>query len=216
MTLIRIVKILAVLLGVGTLFVTLSALFRSSAITLPTGFHMPGVAMEFARTEKELQTVLSGANSPEKMRSGLNLDSRLVIPLYVVFFIVFASWLKQANPQQSNLLIVAIIIFILAAGISDYLENFFATQTLNAYEKGSLTDAMFFRNSIATTAKWGLIAFTMFLVALGLFKNNLNFVGSVYLLNALIFAIGLVWHRPIVEWGFTMMGLTWLITLLVK
>jgi hypothetical protein len=179
---------------VGAAILALTLVVRKTP-GLPRGFTKPMLALEMARTNEEVKRTRDRVRNASSITTGIIFDSIVVIPAYTVLFILFArSETVRPLPYSGLLQIV-----IAAAAAADFAENISILRKRPAFPFGA--------------AKWALIALELALVAVVFFQKGGYWPigGVVYLLSAIGLTVG-VWYVPILEYGFSAMGLALLIT----
>jgi hypothetical protein len=210
-----IIRILAPLLGVGTLALTLPDLLGSPWSGLPQGYRLPGIALDLARDSRTVLKLFR-AKKPDgttpttrAFRRDLKLDQYIVVPLYILLFVAVGLWLVGGTALYARWLGIAGMVCVALAGLFDTLENIRTFRVLDAVDDPPLADAVVDRMRQASVAKWAFIAGTLVFLSVPFLVNPRSIVvGVISLLTAVVFAVGLAGHRPLVEWGFGSMGLT--------
>jgi hypothetical protein len=196
----------APLTGGFLLCLTLSKLLQPTS--LPRGFHLPGILLELVENENEAKAVRD-ASEDGRIRLGLVIDTFFFIPLYTSLFLVMGWWLAGRDvPFATWLGVVVCIGIVLAAGF-DVLENVRTFELLRASSPKVLDGIR-----QAALVKWGTL-FTLVLVLCCPFLRTggwLLLVGLIYLITGVVGLLGVVWLRPLVEWGFMLIGLSLLVT----
>jgi len=90
----------------------------------PQGYHLESgsLALQFAGTAARAKELIGQIHS-SVIQEQLTLDSKLVIPLYVLLFIGFGTWLCMRLSRQWRSIGVFAWILALAGATADFLEN---------------------------------------------------------------------------------------------
>lgn len=145
----------------------------------------------------------------------------MVIPVYVALLVVLGVWLLGRGVRSARVLGVLIIAAALLAGYSDRRENQGIRSIVAQYQEdpggGQIQQDTVDHMRRWSILKWGFLATTMALLSVPFFARRRSLpIGGLYLLCALTYAVGLIGHRAglagLVEWGFYLMGLAWLLT----
>ena len=209
----RLLGLLPLLLGLaiaaGTTFAFVNTVRRQQV--LPGGLHVPGLAIEMARTPEEVLKIEQfvapqGGDAragAAQLRKGVTIDFGF-IGFYTLVFLVFSWWLKRRRfPEARGIAIAGAILAIATAGF-DVLENFRLYSVLDA----ALPDSSMLHNlRIATFLKWILCFETTSVLSL-LFLSRKDYwylLGLVLLIVSQLGVLGLFYH-PLLEIAFLGLG----------
>jgi hypothetical protein len=214
---IGIIKGLSMLLGAVILILTVPKFFNPPAPGLPRGSRLAGIAFEMALRRDEAKTLVGVQKGAEAVRKNSRLDDFVIVPLYVALFVALGLWATGRGFPLAAAVGAAVIALAILAGIADWTENHRTRVLLSELERGEIDETAMAAMRHAAIAKWALIAAVMALLATPFLWGRRNLaLGLLYLLCALVYAAGLLSHRsggrPLVEWGFCLMGLAWLAT----
>ena len=205
-TVINIFRFVAPLAGLMLLLITLPRLLGPAA--LPRGFHLPGLLLELVETEDEVEAV-KRVTPPDTIRQALKFDNFVFIPLYTLIFLVLGYWLAgRAQPFALALGIMVCVGVVVMAGF-DVLENARTYEVLKA-SSPQVVDAI----RHAALVKWSILFALALVLSLPFLRSGgwLFLVGLLYLVTAAVGLLGVVWFRPLVQWGFMLTGLSLLVT----
>jgi hypothetical protein len=163
------------------------------------------------QTGQDLQNIAQNPDWKQKIKDALPLDNRFFIPAYCLVFILVGVTLARQGGLLRAAIGLAVCVCVLAAGRFDYVEN---ANTMPGLDNPS--DAAAQAISQASLVKWWLFVTICALLALPLLIFGANrlviLVGALYLLAAILGAIGLTWNRPLVEWFFALIGVVIMLT----
>jgi hypothetical protein len=199
MTNLTALRVFGGLMGLVILAMTLPRLINKPV----NQFHMDVLRLEWERDPKTVDEILGKLGRQIVLRD-LAIDSFLIVPLYVAFFIGLAFTLRLSGSALSEVLFYAIIASIVIAGIADWFENYFTARLVSNRVSGSLIDLKYY----ACFIKWGFIAVTLLLASIAfLFQGNI-WVPLAGFATVTVFGIGFIASRPLTQWGFALMGAT--------
>jgi hypothetical protein len=135
------------------------------------------------------------------------MDSYLIVPLYTAFFTWLAFSLRSTGSAMSQFLFYAIIASILTAGFADLLENLYTSRIAAGHATESLVNQKYY----ACFMKWGFIAATLLFVSMVFLLRGSIWVPLVGFTTVIVFVLGFTVNRPLVQWGFSLMGATLLV-----
>jgi hypothetical protein len=216
-----IARIFAFAVGGLMLYYGLPVLFRPAPAGLPQGMHMPGIAAELALNPGEAARYIELQRGPRYVLYGLDYDDHVVIPVYVTLLVVLGIWLFGRGIPYARVLGILVIAAALFAGYSDRNENQWLRQMTAEYQKapdgGQIEQDTVDDMRAWSLHKWGLLALSMALLSVPFFARKRSLpVALVYFASAVAYLVGLIGHRAglpgLVEWGFYLMGLAWLVT----
>jgi len=217
-----IARILAFVVGALMLYFSLPVLFRPAPEGLARGAHLPGISLELALDPGEAAHFVDLQRGARYVLAGLDYDDHVVIPVYVILLVVLGIWLLGRGVPSARGLGVLVIAAALSAGYSDWRENQGIRSIVAEYQKdpggGQIQQDTVDSMRGWSILKWGLLATAMALLSVPFFaarRRSLP-IAVLYLLCALTYAVGLIGHGAglagLVEWGFYLMGLAWLLT----
>ena len=139
-----------------------------------------------------------------------------MILIYVFLFISIGLWLRVSNIKLSKEAGLLVIVFAICAGISDTFEN---SYTITALERMRTNNINLLLSNMYTASifKWSFLAliFTVLSIPVISIKRPINkLAGMIYILTTIVFAIGILipGFRYLIEWGLSLMGLSFLVT----
>jgi len=216
-----IARIFTFVVGALMLCVSLPKLFRPAPEGLPRGAHLPGISLELALDPREAIHFINLQQGPQKVLDGLDRDDHAVIPVYVSLLVVLGIWLFGRSVPSARVLGVLVIAAALLAGYSDRRENQGIRSIVAQYQKdpggGQIQQDTVDHMRGWSILKWGLLATVTALLSVPFFAGPRSLpIAVLYLLCALTYTVGLIGHRAglagLVEWGFYLMVLAWLLT----
>lgn len=217
-TWLSILRILAFVIGLGTLGITVPALVTKPVQGLPKGFHLPSLSLEWAQDKDQANSIFkvlmkNDAKTKQQILF-LNIDSWIIVPMYVVFFIGLGIYLWTSGTPVQRMLIVGIIIAVLVAGLADLIENHRTLLLIDSYvskkPQGGLDESdsvLLLQKYRAYAMKWAFHALVLACVGILFSLRGNLWVGLPNVAAALVLGIGLIGSNSIVEWGFAFMGL---------
>jgi hypothetical protein len=203
------------------LFFSLPVLFRPAPEGLARGAHLPGISLELALDPGEAVHFINLQRGARYVLAGLDYDDHVVIPVYVALLVVLGVWLFGRGVPYARVLGVLVIAAALLAGYSDLRENQGIRSIVAQYQQdpggGQIQQDTVDSMRGWSILKWGLLATAMGLLSVPFFARRRSLpVAVLYVLCALTYAVGLIGHGAgfagLVEWGFYLMGLAWLLT----
>jgi hypothetical protein len=215
-----IARIFAFVVGALMLYSSLPVLFHPAPKGLPRGAHLPGISLELALDPGEAVRFIDLQGGPRPVLAGLDFDDHAVIPVYVALLVVLGIWLLGRGVPSARVLGVLVIGAALLAGYSDRRENQGIRSMVAQYQGpggGQIRHDTVDTMRGWSILKWGALATAMALLSVPFFARRRSLpVALLYLLCALIYAVGLIGHRAglagFVEGGFFLMGFAWLLT----
>ncbi len=221
-----ILRVLAFVIGIGILLISLpNALSRQKA-GLPGNFHLPGIAQEWTQSPQEANLILEKYTPPAIANRDINLDTWLIVPMYLLFFVNLALHLLTTGSRTQNILAMGVIVAVLIAAVADFIENHRTLALVEAFvqkqAQGGLNgdDQILLQQKFqAYVVKWMFLAIVLGFVGLiftiqatiggGLpnIKTAASLaIGIPNLAAAAFFALGLARSNSLVEWGFILFG----------
>ncbi len=196
--------------GAAVVLLTLQTLLHKQEPVL-RNFRSPVLAVEFVETGQDLASIAKNAEWKQRIKDALPLDNRFFIPAYCLIFVLVGAMLAWQGGRLPLVIGLGVCLCVLVAGRFDYVEN---ANTMPGLDNPS--DAAAQTISQASLVKWWLFVTICGLLALALLISGGNrlviLVGALYLLAAILGAIGLAWNRPLVEWFFALMGVAIILT----
>lgn len=163
---------------------------------LPGGFGGHVLALEFARTAGEVETILGDArhNNRSVMRRELYIDFGFIAS-YLVLYLLLAALLKRVTRDLPLLTVLAIVGAVCTAGF-DVLENVRALRAL-ATPPSNLGDATVAGILDASVIKWTFSFVTIALLSLAFPQGQraTNTLRALFMLTAVAGLVGLAKHR---------------------
>ncbi|MBI5351572.1 MAG: hypothetical protein HZB50_02925 [Chloroflexi bacterium] len=202
-------RIIGGVMGLVVLSLTLPKIFKPASEVFAGRFKMPGMAIEWVRAPEEAQKII--VSHSKELKQGLGLDTYFIVPIYVLYYIGLAWFLRSQSGAWGNYLAIGVIVCITIAGFFDEGENFYTKKILDAFEDKSIKpDASWLdKKFYACYIKWALIAIVLALTGIMFLSRGNSLAGSVNLLGALIFLIGFANKEFFLsEWGFAGMGMS--------
>jgi hypothetical protein len=196
------VWVVSTLGGLAIFLGTVWRLLRSRP--LRSGFRLPALALELVQDEEQVKAI-EEKYPPERIRRDLRLDLFVFIPLYLALFLALGYWLLRSDAlPYAHLLGIAASLCVAGAALFDVLENLRTFSVLRQLNQSGVD-----RIRRAALAKWSLFFVMMALLAIPFAWQGgwLLIVAAIYLIAAGTGIIGLVWHRPLIEWAFALVGL---------
>lgn len=182
------------------------------ALTLPQlinkpfhQFNMQTVQLEWERDPNKAKEIIGKMGRDRTLRD-LKLDSWVVVPLYIALFIWLAFHLKTVEHPLGPVLFFAIIVTILIAGVFDLFENYYTARVVTGQTTQSLLDMKYY----ACFLKWALIAAALLLVSVAFLLRGNTAVALTGFATVVVFVLSFIAFRPLVQWGFVLMGVTFL------
>jgi hypothetical protein len=177
---------------------------------LPGGFHRQALALELVRNPDDIEQITRVYPPPEVNRD-LMLDTSVFIPLYVLLFLSISLWLAGSHVPRPLLLAGVIAACVLLAGAFDVAENLRQWAILERADQAGAD-----RVRHAALVKWFLLFFMTAVLSLPFLRRRswVRTVGILYLLTAAVGITGVLdaSRHPLIEWGFTILGLALLPT----
>lgn len=216
-----IARIFAFVVGALMLGFSLPVLFRPAPEGLPWGAHLPGISLELARDPGEAVHFINLQRGARYVLAGLDYDDHVVIPVYVALLVVLGIWLLGRGVPSARMLGILVIAAALLAGYSDWRENQGIRSIVAQYQKdpggGQIQQETVDQMRGWSILKWGLLAAAMALLSVPFFARRRSLpIAVLYLFCTLTYTVGLIGHgvglAGLVEWGFYLMGLAWLLT----
>lgn len=197
----RLVGISSCVIGSVILLWTLSALLSPPPDSLPPGFHLLGLALELPASPDEVGRI--NPQLKDQVKNGLWADSFLVVPVYVLLFVAQGVLLRR---NGWNVIGIGVIVCAVLAGLADEIENSRQVVLLQANHP---TDPQVLHVYIAASFKWALLGVVMLLLGTAAWERDgwWKLASSVSFSSAALLLMGIGVHRPLVQYGFTLMGL---------
>jgi hypothetical protein len=166
-------------------------------------FHLPEIAFEWEREPGQINKIIEAKKAEGgNFLTELNIDTFLFIPIYTILFIYLAFYLRASDLAAGNRYFYAIIVCILTAAIFDWTENYFMYRIINQGVSTELASYKYY----ACYIKWSLIALAVFIISLSFFSLGNLWVAVPGFAAFAIFVIGILFTRPLIQWGFGMLG----------
>lgn len=203
--LMKIFRVAALFAGMLLLFMTLSKLLKPT--TLPRGFHIPGILLELAESEDEVEAVKQ-VKPPDEIRKDLWNDTLIFIPLYTFLFFVIGLWLTGRGVPFAFQLGIATCVGTVVMAAFDLLENMRISEAIKASSPQIVESIRH-----AALVKWGILFGLVLMVSYPFLRAGgwLLIFGTLFLITSVVGLLGVFWHRPLVEWGFMLVGLSLLV-----
>lgn len=199
-------RIIGFVMGAFILMITLPGLLNRTGEFFPGGFKLRGLALEWVKKPDEAIKIID--THAARLLKDLKLDSQIVVPLYVFYYIALAWYLKIQGSTREIFLASAITISILIAGLYDLRENAFTSKVINNFNNSGRLDITNLEQKYwACYIKWSLIALVILLIGVMLITQGNSLTGMINLLAAIIFLAGFIGSKSITEWGFAAMGI---------
>ena len=169
---------------------------------LPNGFNKRMMALEFARTQGDVNTLSAGDELKTSLRKALWFDSTVAIPVYWIFFISLAAFLYGHNVFPPKLWLIGLPLVISIAAVADQIENL---SMLAAFDMRPGAETI----HVAAYIKWAGLGLSCALVGVGLIGGGWRAVPATiaYWGVAIVMANALYTDEPRVEIAFGMMGI---------
>ncbi|MBI5965156.1 MAG: hypothetical protein HY863_16885 [Chloroflexi bacterium] len=198
-------RILGVVMGAFILLITLPKLLNRKGEVFPGGFKLPGLALEWEKESGNAAKIIKPRK--DRLSADIKLDTRFVIPLYVLYYVALAWFLNIQGASRETYLAVAVTICIIVAGFLDLRENSFTSKILDNFASlGDKDVSNLTQKYLACYGKWALIAIVILLTGIMLIWHGNNLAGIFNLLVALVFLAGFIGSKSLTEWGFALMG----------
>ena len=181
------------LIGLAVIAVSLSLLFvfPKEAGTLPAGFTTPILAFEFVQTPQEAQALFDSPSIDQQtLLTAMNRGNRfdyIYLILYPLFLLTFS--LKAAQLTGRKMLYAPAALAVLMS-IADALENVQLLRIANKLGGGDFS-AELSALHLFTWLKWGSIATTFLLLAIGYFWQGKLFSKVIALGGVITFALAI-------------------------
>jgi len=221
----RLVGALTVVMGL-TILLTMIMSFRQVStlqLSLPGGFHAPGLALQRARSTNEAGEIIKTAgqfekNAPKEEQSLTlagkgRLTQNILVDWFVIFYYLLtlsllAYWLSRGTTKRAQgfALLAGLATFVAAS--ADVVEN---NATLSLLNQQSITLDAVESVYAAATVKWTAIFVVLMLLALLLWRRKMSpfRILSLMLVSAAVIGfVGLLVRRAAIEWGFAAMAVS--------
>jgi hypothetical protein len=170
-----------------------------------SGFHKRMLALEFARSQAEVNVLSAGATRKTSLNRALDFDTNRFIPLYWMYFVGLTAVLYANSSGRWRKWLWLLPLFISIAAVSDWAENASIDSAMNMSTGAADIH-------VASMVKWIAIGFSLIVVAIGFLKWKAGplIAGLMYLAAGVIMLAALWSNPPMVEiaFGIACLGVT--------
>jgi hypothetical protein len=197
----RAISILSCIVGLVILAWNLSSLRAHRDETLPRGFYLAGMALELPVSANEVSEISSHAK--HTVRNSLWADSFILVPVYVFLLVSHGVGLRNGGWQTLGSLVILLTV---VAGIADEFENMRQRTLIDAL---SPTNDQVRAVFTMAACKWASLAAVLSLLGAAAWPRGgwWRVATAICDASAFLMLAGLAAYRPLVQYGFSMMGL---------